>query len=132
MAPQTDPRAVPELTPQEARLQRILKGVVIALAVLILIVLGLIVVKMVGGKKKAPPPPAAAAEQQVAASGGISGTASFGTRAVALKPGSEIVEMTLGAGTLVLQVHGPDGTDELVVLDLVTGAERGRFVLKAD
>lgn len=129
MAPQTDPRAVPELTPQEARLQRILKGVVIALAVLILIVLGLIVVKMVGGKKKAPPAPAAAAvEQQAAASGG----ASFGTRAVALKPGSEIVETTLGAGTLVLQVHGPDGTDELVVLDLVTGAERGRFVLKAD
>src|SRR5690606_22815768 len=131
MAPSIDPRAIPELSPEEKRLQRILKGVVIGLAVLILIVLGLIVVKMVGGGKKKTPPPVSVEQTMSAGQTGLQAGTAVGVRDVVLPPGSQLAETTIGAGTLALRARGADGTETLIVLGLASGAERGRFVLKA-
>ncbi|MDA5193005.1 hypothetical protein [Govanella unica] len=126
MAPNIDPRAIPELSPQERRLQRILKGVVAVLTLLILVVLGVLVYKMItGGKNKAPKSEIAAKQTMVPAG------ASFGVREVALPKGGELIETTLESSTLLLQIEGEDGVDQVIVLDAMSGVERGRFVLKA-
>ncbi len=125
------PQQPPALTPEEARMQHILKIVVVGLAIAILVVLGLIVYKMVSGPKRVKPAVAEVAAEHVAAESLVAaGPANgFGQRAVAMPADGEIVETTLGTNVVVLRVRGHAG-DELIVLDLLTGAERGRFVLK--
>lgn len=128
MSPQFDPRAIPELSPQEKRLQRILKGVVVVLTLLILIVLGFMIYKMISPKKKTAVP-VAVTETIPPAAASPSG-ALFGKAEVRIPHGAEVIEVISGPGNLVVRLRTATGEEQILVLDTQSGQERGRFVLK--
>lgn len=131
MPPQIDPHAIPELSPQEKRLQSILKVVVAVLTLLILIVLGIMVYKMISPKKPEDKAIEAAAPVSIPPAGQVAVPGSvFGTVDIALPTGSEIKAVTVTAGQISVHVAQSGGADQVIILDPVTGQERGRFVLK--
>lgn len=111
----------PPLDPEHARVQRILKGVVVGLGVLILIVLG-VIVTTIAGRMDAPddnvenvnPAPTFDA---------VSGL-------VTLPEGGEVTHMALDGGLLALHVRGADGRAQVLIVDLATGAVKGRLTLE--
>ena len=103
---------------------RLLKAVVIILGVAILAAVAAIVVTiaMRTGAVVADREPAAAPTPP----------AGFGTRALAIPAGAEIVAVTAAGDRLVLRLRRADGGDSLVVVDLEHGTRLGTIDLRPD
>ncbi len=116
---------VPPLDPAQARMQRILKIVVASLGAMILLILGIIVVTVLGRMGSEPEnrePAATALEQRVPAATVASGL-------VTLPEGGTVNGMTMGGGLLALQVTTQDGGSQIIIIELATGAVKGRLTL---
>ncbi|RMF08817.1 MAG: hypothetical protein D6763_09135 [Alphaproteobacteria bacterium] len=117
---------VPALDPAQARMQRVLKLVVVSLGVLILVILGIIVATVlarVGDMSDDASTVAAVTHPQV--------MPSPGTVALPLPPGAAVEHMAVGGGVLVLHVRSSAGDGQILLVDLSDGAIRGRFELTA-
>lgn len=119
------------LSPQEARLQRILKIIVLVLGIAILAVLGIIVSKIVGGFSKDDPlvdaPTLAITEsEEEAVAGSEAGAAKVINQDLHLPKGAAIVDMTLGDGMLAVRYRLASGAEEIALLDMADGVLRGR------
>lgn len=119
------------LSPQEARLQRILKIIVLVLGIAILAVLGIIVSKIVGGFSKDDPlvdaPTLAITESEgEAVAGSEAGAAKVINQDLHLPKGAAIVDMTLGDGMLAVRYRLASGVEEIALLDMADGVLRGR------
>lgn len=119
------------LSPQEARLQRILKIIVLGLGIAILAVLGIIVSKIVGGFSKDDPlvdaPTLAITESEgEAVAGSEAGAAKVINQDLHLPKGAAIVDMTLGDGMLAVRYRLASGAEEIALLDMAAGVLRGR------
>ncbi len=109
---------------------RALKGLVIAMALLIAIGLAVVAVTIVGrlgdggagsagdGRTAAPKGPAAAEASRV-----------FGDVRVALPPGSDIVETMVDGGRLIVRLRLENGATRMLVIDLATGKRLGALDL---
>jgi len=116
---------VPPLDPAQARMQRILKIVVSSLGVMIILILGIIVVTVLGRMGSAPEnrqPVATASEQRMPQSQVASGI-------VTLPEGGKVSGMTMADGLLALQVTAQDGGNQIMIIDLASGAVKGRLTL---
>ena len=60
------------------------------------------------------------------------GPAAFGTLTARIPAGHEVRSVATGDGTLLVHLQAGDGTASILVLDLETGAERGRVILKPE
>lgn len=119
------------LTPQEARLQRILKIVVLVLGIAILVVLGVIVSKIVGGSggddlAEAPLPVVTTEDAEGRPIAAAPGVSSLINQDLHLPKGATVVDMTLGGGLLAVRYRLPSGAEEIALLDMGDGALRGR------
>jgi hypothetical protein len=116
---------VPPLDPAQARMQRILKIVVASLGAMILLILGIIVVTVLGRMGSAPDDEQVAVapvEQQMP-------DATVASGLVTLPEGGTVKGMTMGGGLLALQVITPDGGSQIIIIELATGAVKGRLTL---
>lgn len=110
----------PPLDPEQARVQRILKIVVVGLGVLILIVLGVIVTTIAG--RMGTPTEEVEITSPAPSLDAVSGL-------VTLPEGAEVTHMALDGGLLALHVRGADGWAQVLIVDLASGAVRGRLTL---
>lgn len=121
----------PGLTPEEARLQRILKIVVLVLGIAILVVLGIIVSKIVGGsgdeELAEAPPPVVTTEDEQGRSVVAPSVSSFVNQDLRLPKDAEVLDMTLGDGLLAVRYRLSSGAEEIALLDVRNGALRGRI-----
>ena len=116
---------VPPLDPAQARMQRILKIVVASLGVLILVIMGVIVATVLGrmgGSSEDGEPTVASMQQRVVETKVASGL-------VTLPEGGKVIRMTMGGGLLALQVTTRDGGSQIMIVELATGAVKGRLTL---
>ena len=90
-----------------------LKALVVFMGILIAAGLGLLAYAVVGGLPE-------------------SGGGSFGNFEVTLPPGCTIAAAEIDAGVLVLRIDGPveRGCQQVILLDLDSGRERGRVTVK--
>jgi len=107
----------------------LMKGIVIALGVVILLGIGVIVVTIVNRMAGLSGDEAAPAGQAPATQAGP--VAPFGTVGIAAAPGSRIAAAAAGDGIVLLTLSGGGEPDRVVVIDAATGQERGRFQVEA-
>lgn len=124
---------IPPLDPEQARMQRVLKVVVVGLGLLILFVLGIIIVTVVGGTDR---PADRAAQSDVDAvqapasmTGSMPAGVDFGSRIVSLPEGAEVDHMAIGDGVLALHVKVPGKVQRVILVNLDTGAVGGEINL---
>lgn len=113
--------------PEEARVQRWLKIIVAVMGLLILFVLGTIVFTVLGkaGKKEDAPGSEAVTEN---VSPEIPATPF--EYDVDIPAQAMVIETRVDGGTLVLRLSLPQGGEEIIILDMASGAVRGRVRLK--
>lgn len=120
----------PPLSPEEARMQRLLKIIVAGLGVLILIVLGVMVVTILNrtGNKQDAPSPEVVTEQDNRRALPAAAPFDYG---VPIPSRAMVIETRVDGDTLVLRLALADGAEEIWVLDMTTGGLRGKIRLKA-
>ncbi|MEX1147086.1 MAG: hypothetical protein WEB93_01765 [Sphingomonadales bacterium] len=124
----TTPGDIPPLDPQQMRMQRILKIVVVGLGLLILFVMGIIIYTVLGGGSEQVRTDQAPTSRAQDARPAVQDR-SFGSRIVTLPEDGEVAGMAIGDGVLALQVRTPDRTPRVVLIDLATGAVSGEITL---
>lgn len=114
------------LDPAQARMQRLLKLVVISLGMLIVAILGVIVVTVLGRVGDM--------SDDVSSPAGVTEnleSPSWNSAAAALSAGTEVEHMAIGNGVLALHVRTADGAQKVLLVDLASGAITGQLNLTA-
>lgn len=122
------------LTPEEARVQRWLKIIVVALGALILVMLGIIVSTVLGkaDKKEDAQTPQVVTETATApwSSAPVAAPGAPFALDVDIPAQAMVADSQVDGNLLILRLSLPRGGEEIIILDIVSGAERGRVRLK--